>query len=222
MSRLTKFSQLLRSKKELISCIFITLIIQICVSIATMKWDQTHHILEKRNSVGYFIALLLLMFLLIYGMIAPKISFYTRQILFGLFSIIVGLLLSQTIHIINNPAIVEAAAIATLVNFGVMLLLGLIIVYLKYDLEWMGIFLLIGLLCLIVGRIFAYFSKDSKEINRNISMIAVVIFSLYILYDTNNILLKYKNNDKRDCILGALDYYLDIWNLFSEYLDIKS
>ena len=47
-----------------------------------------------------------------------------------------------------------------------------------------------------------------------------MLFSLFIMYDTNNILLRYSG--KNDCIRGALDYYLDILNLFTSYFDLNN
>ena len=47
-----------------------------------------------------------------------------------------------------------------------------------------------------------------------------VLVDTYILYDTNNILLKTSGNGGDDCIRGGLDYYMDILNLFSEYLEM--
>ena len=219
MGKLQDFSTLVRSKKDLLVCIFVTLMIQISISFATMKLDKTHHILGRAGGLLQSIILVIIMFALIFAMSSPNTSFHMKQILFGIFSIVVGLILSQMTYIINYPAIVEASVIATLVNLGLMLLLGIIIVYFKYDLEWMGCFLFIALLVLIVTRLLSMFSKDSKEINKKISMVSVVIFSLYILYDTNNILLRYKNNTSY-CIRGSLDYYVDIWNMLTNYLSI--
>ena len=133
-----------------------------------------------------------------------------------------GLLLSQTIYYINDPDIIHSAMLATIINSVALILLGLIIVYFKYDLEWMGSLLFIALLLVITSRIIVSFSKNSTGYNKKISIISVVLFSLYILYDTNNILLKYKNTNKVDCIRGSLDYYLDVLNLFTSYLDIKN
>jgi FtsH-binding integral membrane protein len=220
MTRLHQFNILLRSKKELIGCIFITLIIQLCISLVTMKLDYKHNILGTTNSIIIWIMLLIFMIGLILLMINPTIPFLIKQLLFGVFSIIVGLILSQTIHIINDPKLIEFAALSTLVNFVLMLVVGFIIVYFNYDLEWIGILLLISLFVIITVSIISLFTKKSKKINKSIAIVTIVIFSLYILYDTNNILLKYKNKNSTHCIMGALDYYLDIWNLFSSYLTL--
>ena len=47
---------------------------------------------------------------------------------------------------------------------------------------------------------------------RKMGIKTVAIFSVYILYDTNRILLKFQNKSKSDCINGAMEYYLDILN----------
>ena len=54
-----------------------------------------------------------------------------------------------------------------------------------------------------------------------LSIISLVIFILYIIYDTNKILLKY-DNTTQFCITGALDYYLDIINIFIDMLRLSS
>ena len=157
---------------------------------------------------------------IIYMLNNPKLTFVQKQILFILFSIITGLLLSLAVYAVQSEEIVDAALISTAVNFIAMLLLGLAIVYLGYNLEWMGLLLFIALLILIVVRIITLFvdEQEFKKINRYMVISSIVIFSLYILYDTNTILLRYKNTSKSDCIKGALDYYLDIINLFTNYL----
>ena len=219
--QLKNFSSLLRSKKQLMTCIFLTLIVQITVAIGIIKFDEKHHLLGELTllkSIGILVACLSLIFM----MSSNKISFTTKQFLFVLFSILNGLLLSSTIQIINDKGIVETAALSTLINFLLMLVFGIIIVYFGYDLSWLGIYLFIALLIAITILIITIFAPQSKEMNKKISIGIVILFSLFILYDTNNILLKYGNKNKSDCIHGALSYYLDILNLFSHYLRIDS
>ena len=219
--QLKNFSTLLRSKKQLMTCIFLTLIVQITVAIGIIKFDEKHHLLGELTllkSIGILVACLSLIFM----MSSSKISFTTKQFLFIIFSILNGLLLSVTIQIINDKGIVETAALSTLINFLLMLVFGIIIVYFGYDLSWLGIYLFIALLIAITILIITMFAPQSKEMNKKISIGIILLFSLFILFDTNNILLKYGNKNKSDCIHGALSYYLDILNLFSNYLRIDS
>lgn len=223
MSRLTDFSRLLRSKKELMLCIFLTVMLQLSISIATMKFDQERQILSDYNPFVVLIFSIIIILIITYKLTDPRIPFIVKQVLFLVVSVFFGLLLSKLTHFVDQE-VVEAATVSTLVNFGVMLLVGLVIVYFKYDLGWMGIFLLIAILSVFITRIFLLFTDEEQQEKSNyyLSRLAVLLFSLYILYDTNNILLKYKNKDKTDCIMGALSYYLDIINLFTEYLRINS
>jgi len=223
-NKLKKFSTLLRSKKELMGCIFLTLIFQLVVSVVTMKLDQNMNIVGNLFSeypAGTMMGLFIIPILILIAIMYSK-SFATKQILFGLFSIILGLVMSLSIHIINDPKIVESAVYSTLINSVLMFVLGLIIVYFGYDLSWLGILLFISLLILITVRFIGYFTDKSNEYYKNISYISVAIFSLYILYDTNRILLKFQNKSKSDCVNGAMEYYLDIINLFINYLNIDS
>ena len=218
--KLARFSILLRDKKVLMFCIFMTLLFQIISTALTVKLDQKHQIIDKQP--WYVMLLLFLLSLgLIFIMIAAPFPFYVKQILFILFSIIQGLFLSQVVHAINDPHIINAAALATIANFVVMLILGFIIVFMGIDLGWMGIYLLIALMVLLTISIITMFSKPSKKMNKAISVIIVLVFSLYILYDTNKILFKY-DKSSTSCIRGALNYYLDILNLFTAYLSLES
>lgn len=198
-------------------CIFLTLTFQLVVTIITMQYDKEKQTLGNQSFLK-FILLFLFLILIIFLMIGTNLPFFIKQFLFIIFSIFFGLLLSQSVYIINDPTIVETAAISTLINFVVMFIAGLFIVYMGYDISWMGIYLFIILLILITIQIIRIFSPMSSMINKTIAIITVILFSIFILYDTNNILLKYNGNN--DCIRGALDYYLDIINLFTSYLNL--
>lgn len=225
MSKLIEFTNLLRNKKNLIACIFITLFIQITISFFTMiieqKYKYLNNIITINNKLPFTILSVVLAIILIMIMSMSNLPFFIKQIIFILFSIINGFLLSLLIHSINDPDVVKSAAIATVINFIMLFILGLIIVFLGYDLGWLGLVLFISLIIVIVLQIFRILSKNSKKMNKIVAIIIVILFSLFILYDTNNILLKYKNNDT-GCIEGALDYYLDIFNLFSSWININN
>ena len=68
-----------------------------------------------------------------------------------------------------------------------------------------------ALICAIVMT--TIFLKSSEFQERTLTIFGLILFSMYIVYNTNNILLKYRNGNI-DCIRGAVDYYLDIINIF--------
>lgn len=218
-NKLVVFSALLRKKKELMFCIFLTLIFQLVVTTITMKLDYKHQLLEKQSIIVIIIGIIIT-FVLIYLMVSTKLPFIVKQLVFVLFSIIWGLLLSQGIHAIKDPKIIEGAALATLINTLLMLIVGFVIVYMGVDLGWMGIYLMMGLFVLITISFIRVFTPESPMVNKVVSCVSIILFSMFILYDTNNILLKY--NGKDDCIRGGLDYYLDIFNLFTNYLNLEN
>ena len=217
--KLVVFSTLLRKKKELMFCIFLTLIFQLVVTTITMKLDYKHQLLEKQSIIVIIIGIIIT-FVLIYLMVSTKLPFIVKQLVFVLFSIIWGLLLSQGIHAIKDPKIIEGAALATLINTLLMLIVGFVIVYMGVDLGWMGIYLMMGLFVLITISFIRVFTPESPMVNKVVSCVSIILFSMFILYDTNNILLKYNGTD--DCIRGGLDYYLDIFNLFTNYLNLEN
>ena len=79
----------------------------------------------------------------------------------------------------------------------------------------MGIYLLLALLALLVYRISLIFIPVEYNLRKIMFVISILLFSIFIIYDTNVLLLKGKN---KDCISFAMDYYLDILNIFSSFL----
>ena len=73
-----------------------------------------------------------------------------------------------------------------------------------------GFFLFVSLLILIIAQIFSLFHKSTILV-KSLAAIGIVIFSGYIIYDTNTIL---QRNYYGDFITASLDYYLDILNIF--------
>ena len=217
-SKFNIFSKLLRRKKDLMICIFVTIFNSYYITIVTIKLNKDKQLLGQATIINRILQLIFLIFI-IFLILKTNLPFFIKQLLFIIFSIFLGLLLSQSLHSID-PTIIETAAISTLVNFIIMFILGLIIVYMGYDIGWMGVYLLIILLIIITINIIRIFSPASTMISKSIAVATIISFSLFIIYDTNNILLKYKG--KGDCIKGALDYYLDIINLFMSFLNMNN
>jgi FtsH-binding integral membrane protein len=75
-----------------------------------------------------------------------------------------------------------------------------------------GLFLFISLLILIIARIFSLFHKSTMLV-KTLSAIGIIIFSGYVIYDTNVIL---QRNYYGDFITASLDYYIDIISIFKK------
>lgn len=214
-----ELGKLLNKKSDLFKCIFITLLFQLLITYSTIQIDNKYDITKNFNNILFLIIIFIFMVFILY--ILPNIkSMIGKQLVFGIFSIIVGLLMSISLKNIDKNVIINAFK-STLINFVVIFIFGIILGYYGIDLSWLGLFLFISLIILITISIINLLNYNRNEtFNKNMSIIIIVIFSLYILYDTNNILLRYDNNSN-NCVNGALDYYLDIWNLFTSYLNLS-
>jgi hypothetical protein len=72
-----------------------------------------------------------------------------------------------------------------------------------------GLGLFYALLLLLLFILFNMFAGEIA--NKLIAMVGILLFSMYVVYDTNKIL---QRDYKGDFISASLDYYLDFLNLF--------
>lgn len=217
MNKLETFQTLLYKKSALLKCIFSTLLFQFLVTTLIVIYIYNHsdlfgYITKDGPSFLFLFLFLLVSVFLIITMTRFGLSFQTRFFLFILFSVIEGFFLGFVTKYISKEIIYSALS-STLAIFSSFLVIGFMVVYYGYDLSWLGVFLFLSLLGIIIYQIVLIFLPPSQSQMRFVVTFVLILFSIFILYDTNNILLKYKNNDV-DCIRGALDYYLDIINIF--------
>jgi FtsH-binding integral membrane protein len=85
----------------------------------------------------------------------------------------------------------------------------------KKDFSFMGKFLFIGVILLLVAMLANIFLQ-MPALSLTISVIAVLIFSAYILYDVSRIVTGGETN----YIVASLSIYLDIYNLFVHLLNL--
>jgi|TARA_B110000444_G_scaffold174754_1_gene163448 FtsH-binding integral membrane protein len=97
-----------------------------------------------------------------------------------------------------KEALLEAVAI-----FTAMLFAGIVTVKLGYDLSSLGLILMFSLIGLIFARLLS-------PGGRKYTKIATLIFALFVVYDTNQIL---QRNYSGDFVNASLDYFIDIINL---------
>ena len=221
MGSLYNFSKLIHKKKNLLRCIFTTLLLQLIVTTLTFVFIYKNKFIKRQHAGGLLSGLIFITFaiVLIYVMTSSNITFTERALLFTLFSIVQGLFLGFNLQYVRANTIL-GALLFTGILFIMMLLVGFLMVYFQIDLSWLGIILFFLLLGLIVTRIMTFFGNSSRSYDYMITLFALLLFSVYIVYDTNTILMRYDSvKYERDCILGALDYYLDIINIFVSSLD---
>ncbi len=123
-----------------------------------------------------------------------------------------GPMLQYALHFRNGPQLIGLAAGATgAIFFG----LSSYVTITKKDFSFLGKFLFIGLILLILGSLAnIFFQVPAAALT--ISAIAVVIFAGYILYDVSAII----HGGETNYIMATLKIYIDIYNLFVNLLSL--
>ena len=132
------------------------------------------------------------------------------------FTFFMGLMLSRMIAMVlgfsNGSSLVMTAFAGTAGVFFVMASLATVI---KRDLSGMGKWLTVGALVLMVGAIINVFVGSSTGM-AVISMMAVGIFSAFILYDLKRII----DGGETNYITATLGIYLSVFNVFQSLLSL--
>ena len=152
-----------------------------------------------------------------------RMSFATAGILFGIYSILNGVLLSS-IFLLYHMDVITQAFIATAGTFGAMTLVG---TFVKRDLSAIGRFLFMALIGLIVATVINIF-WTSNTLYWSITYLGVLIFCGLTAYDTQKIRAIMLANSSPEnyevgmklALLGSLTLYLDFINLFLYLLRI--
>ena len=129
-----------------------------------------------------------------------------------LMGLMLGPILQVAFSLSNGGQIVGLAAGGTA---SIFLVLSSIAATTKRDLSFMGKFLMIGLILLILAMLVNMFTQI-PAMSLAISGIAVMIFSGFILYDVNRIV----RGGETNYIMATLALYLNIYNLFVHLLHI--
>ena len=103
-----------------------------------------------------------------------------------------------------------------------VIIAGTIVAFIPTDFSFLGIFLWIALLALIVVEILNAFVFKSERRRVLYSYCGVVIFSLYLIYDFNYLekAIAAGDNSWGTAVKIAVNLYLDIINLFLDLLEI--
>jgi FtsH-binding integral membrane protein len=213
-SMITKFNfnglhlmNLIFKKKEFLILIFANLIAQLGI---------TYYIMNKKDNPEIsFWPLLVIQIIIIYVLILVPMHPVLKFLIFCIFSYTFGLNMSH-LKTKYDPVLIDIALKGALSIFGFMLTVGVVLVgggiHLGYK---FGAFLFWALLALIIAKIVNMLGPQLSLAKKVLSYAGLGIFSLFIIWDTNQILSR---DYKGDFITASMDYYLDILNLFTNFL----
>jgi len=194
---------LLQNKRKFLLQVFATLIVQLGITYYIMERVDVA-VYQKTGFWTFFILQLSIIFALNTD-IHPVFKF----ILFSMFSGISGLQLTN-LKKTYDPIAIKTAIESALGIFSAMFAFGISLVLLGVQFgAKVGIALFLCVIALIIARTISIVSNTTSKL---FSVITVILFSAYVVYDTNIML---QRNYYGDFITAALSYYLDILNLFT-------
>ena len=199
---------LIFKKKEFLILIFANLIAQLGI---------TYYVMQKteKSPIGFW-PILIVQIIIIYVLVIVPMPPALKFLIFCAFSYTFGLVMSQ-LKDKYDPIVIEIALKGALSIFGLMLTVGVVLVgggiHLGYK---FGAFLFWTLLALIIAKLVNMLGPQLSTAKKTLSYIGLGLFSLFVVYDTNQILSRDYNGD---FITASMDYYLDILNLFTNLLN---
>jgi FtsH-binding integral membrane protein len=214
-NNLTQLFKLISEKRVFFALILATLVSQLSITYyvsENVKIEEEDG-KKKINSklIGAYVAIFVIILILAFITMPPWLKF----ILFSLFSTAFGVILGYRKSGID-PGIVKSALVGTASIFVTMFTFGVALIASGIKLGFkFGLGLLVALFFLIIVSIVQIFIAQSSLLKKILVIGSLMVFSLYIMYDTNNIL---QRNYSGDFITASLDYYLDIINIFSGLL----
>jgi len=126
--------------------------------------------------------------------------------------VFLGPILQHALHLRNGAELVGMAAGGTgLIFFS----LATVATVTKKDFSFMGKFLFIGVILLVVASLANIFFAI-PALSLTISAIAVLIFSAYILYDISKII----HGGETNYVMATMGLYLNIYNIFVNLLSL--
>lgn len=129
-----------------------------------------------------------------------------------LLGLMLGPILQHALHLRNGGQIVGLAAGGT----GIILLtLASIATTTKRDFSFMGKFLMVGIILMIVASLANIFLQI-PAMTLAMSAIGVLLFSGFILYDVSRIV----NGGETNYVMATLSLYMSIYNLFTSLLQL--
>jgi len=195
-----KYINIFSNKQQFLIMVFVNLIIQTMITRYSMLQSP------KQKNKWYSLLAFLVALLLIVVMCLP-IKIWMKFLVFCLFSLVQGYTLAS---IPIHDTILQFAFYGALSIFVSMIGISSIITMLGIQIgPRVGLGLFYALLIFLLFIIFNIFT--GQVANKLLALVGILLFSIYIVYDTNKIL---QRDYKGDFISASLDYYLDFLNLF--------
>ena len=210
-------TSLIETNKSFLTCLFSNLIFQLLLTFGILLYCNEHKIVLPTVFFVLFSILSLVLLILIMIM---NWSVYTKFILYTIFSILFGFIISSdTIKSNIQNDMIKKVLLGTIGIFFILMIIGFVISYMNIDLSLLGGTLIFILSIYVLVEIIGIFFPYSNTTNKVMIYIGLVIFSFCVIYDINLVL---QNKMKLDCVSSSLGLYLDFINIFLKLLQISN
>lgn len=221
----SSFLELLKEKQTFLYKVYIFLILELCVTFFIVYYVRNHPTFSDITKTSFLLYFVLSLAIISCITFIPM-PIWLKVILFTMFAILFGGLLHQISYKIPRE-IVDSALKNTIAIFVIITLVSFCISMLQIDISWLGIYLLVGLLILIVVSFTIQFTGQKyDETNPNkvsklykfLLIAGLLLFGLFILWNTTSML---SIDYKEDFVSAAIDLYLGFINTFTHVLGLS-
>ena len=212
---ITQVFKLISEKKGFFALILANLLLQLYITYYVSENLKVDEEKNAKNFNGKFIAACVTALVIILILAFVTMPSWLKFVLFSLFSTAFGVILAFRKYGLD-PNVIKSALVGTASIFVSMFIFGVALIMSNIQLGFKtGIILFFALLALIIISIVQFFIAQSSLLKKLIVITSLLLFSLFIVYDTNTIL---QRNYDGDFISASLNYYLDLINIFSALL----
>lgn len=213
-----KIINIFNEKKELLVATFANLIFQLGITYFTMEKTEVNDKNIESSRQKIFLYFLIQILIIIILALLP-LSSIIKFLLFVIFSYTFGLELS-VVKYYTSEDIIKFALLGTVSIFALMFAIGTFLILTGINLGFkFGLVLFYLLLILILLRLLEIFTNAMSGFHKFLALISILLFSVYIMFDTNVIL---QRNYYGDFITASMDYYLDILNIFINIISFNN
>jgi FtsH-binding integral membrane protein len=199
------------NNKTFLLLIFSNLILQLGITYYFMEYYK------EKLTTSQKISLWVAIFSIIIIISIIPMPMWLKFILFSIFSSLFGIVLSFYKNNVSEE-LIQFAVLGTISIYFTMFFIGIIVILFGIKLSlWVGLLLFYLLLSLILSQIISIFLGNISQTHKIYGIFGLILFSFYIIYDTNYIL---QRNYFGDFITASMDYYLDVINIFTSLINI--
>lgn len=182
---------------------FASILTSVVAGFLTIQDENTFRMAWEGHSMIWLVT-----FLIVLGFRWTKRIPGLNLFMLYLFSALWGVILGPLFYVYNEvaPGLPLQAGILTTAVFGG---LTLYVMFTRQDFNFLGGFLFVSLIALIVAGLVMMFFHIAA-LTTVYCVVGILIFAGFVLYDTSNILTRLRTDEAP---LGALELYLDFLNL---------